>query len=180
MKNITVAKYIKLKNKLPYNMLLGAVKAKDAFKFPFDQNKLSYNDVRRIESLLSKSRTIEEIKEIFTTAYQCDEIFFWQLPIVNYFQTKRFLYESFASLKQLEIKLLQSYDEDSELWKAAVGDSLNNYSSISLIDAYSKIYGGRPFENGKQRYNDILFYMAYNKSLNRANKEFNKLKYGNK
>ena len=180
MKNITVVKYNNLKNKMQYNMLLQHVKPRDSFLNGFDLDKLSYNEVRTIQRLFSTVKTMEDMMRIFTTAYKCKDYLFWNMKIVNYFQTKAFLIEKFVSLKELEIKLLHVVNEDTALRQAAAGEKLKPYASTMAVDSYAKIYNLDPEECGKKSYSHIIYYLSKNNVLSQIDKEFNRLKYGNK
>jgi len=176
MKNITVKQYLKLRDKLDYNLLLSALKPKDSFHYEFSLDKLSYNDVRRLEMMLTNVNTMEDVKNIFMLAYKCEESHFWQLSIVDFFHTKGFIADFFVNLKRKEVQLFQSFDKDSLKWNAAAGDTLKPYESIAIIDAYSKVYGGHPEVNGEMKYSVIMFYASYNAKINMIQKEVKKMR----
>ena len=178
MKNISVAKYNKAKNKLQYNMLLEAIKPEDTFLNGFSLDKLSYNEVRAIQKLFTTVKTMEDMMRIFTTAYQCKDYLFWNMKIVNYFQTKAFLIEKFVSLNALEIKLLESFNKDTALRKASTGEKLNEFANIMPLDALSKVYGGYPLDYGLKPYTEVIYLLRMNNKINECDRDFNRLKYG--
>jgi hypothetical protein len=180
MKNITVSKYNRIKNKLKYNIILEHIKPKDSFLNGFNLDKLSYNEVRTIQKLFTSVKTMEDMMKIFTTAYQCKDYLFWNMKIVNYFETKAFLIEKFVSLNVLENKLLGVKNEDSELRNSVAGGRLVPYAAISVIDAYAKLYKLDPEDCGKKSYNQIIFYLSYNIVTSDIDRQVNKLKYGSK
>jgi len=174
MKNISVKKYFLLDNRVEYNTILEHVKGKDAFHYPFALEKLTYQNVRDTERLMSMAKTIDDVKKIFTIAYQCQDIYFWELRVLNYFQTKKFLYEFFVSLKQREIDFFKSYTSDSELWNSIAGDRLKNYANDLPLEGLADKYGGYPLDYRHKPYTEITYLLGMNKVKAEVTDEFPK------
>ena len=101
---------------------------------------------------------------------------YFSLPIQKYFQLKKFIDNFFISLYQREIDLLNSINEDAELWSIAGGDELNEYADVLAISQLSKIYGGYPFDLGNRNYIEIIYLLRMNNKQSQVENEFNKLK----
>ena len=175
MRNISIKKYLRTESYNKYGILLSSLNAKDYLKF--DLNKLSYNDVIKCNRLLTKNSGIDDVKELFKTAYKITDGDFYSIPIINFFQTKKFLIEKFVSLRENESKLLSSSDEDSLYFDAAGGKRLNDFSDILPLDKLAKIYGGYPTEYGDKKYVEIIFLLKMNQVIYQVDKRVNELKY---
>ena len=108
MKQITVRQYTELQpqKQLPYITLFTSLKEKALLKIKI--NELSYNEVRSIFKKLSTSAEIEDVKDIFVIALKIDELEFYELPLQNFFQIKKYISNYFVNLQRKETQLLQT------------------------------------------------------------------------
>jgi|AntRauTorckE6833_2_1112554.scaffolds.fasta_scaffold57609_2 hypothetical protein len=175
MRNISIRDYLQSKEYAKYGTLLSSLNPKDHLNF--DLNKLSYNDVIQCNRVLVKAKGIEDVKKLFVTAYKLQDYEFYSIPIVNFFQSKKFLIDKFVYLRENESKLLSSSDEDAMYFDAAGGKRLNEFSDVLPLDKMAKIYGGYPVDYGNKKYVEIVFLLRMNKVSNQVDKRFNELKY---
>lgn len=176
MKQITVLQYTKLSadKQLPYITLFTSLKEKDHFKIKI--NDLSYNEVRNLFKRLSNSSEVEDIKYIFETALQIDELQFYELPLQKFFQIKKYISNYFVNLQKKEVKLLQSVNEDTGVWDMAGGERLNEFADILPLSQLAKIYGGYPFDYGTKKYVEIIYLLRMNNIQGQVEAEYQKLK----
>ena len=175
MRNITIKEYLTDDSYAMYAGLLSSLNPKDHLYF--NLNKLTYNEVITCNRILSNTKSIDDVKKLFKTAYNITEDKFFSIPIVNFFQSKKFLIEKFVSLRDNENKLLSSTDEDSLYFDAAGGKRLNDFSDVLPLDKLSKIYGGYPMDYGDKKYVEIIYLLKMNQVLHQVDKRFNELKY---
>ena len=142
-----------------------------------DVNSLTYNDVIKCNRILSNVKSIDDVKTLFTTAYKITDKDFFSIPVVNFFQTKKFLIEKFISMRLDESKLLSSSDEDSMYFDASGGKALNDFSDVLPLDKLAKIYNVYPMKLGRKKYVEIIYLLKMNQVLGRVDKKFNELKY---
>lgn len=176
MKNITVKEYIELnvKERFIYDSLLNNINAKEVVKIDFDT--ISWDNVKKIIKLLSKVDSFDVVCDIFKLAFNMTSESFYNLPIVNYFQIKKFLIKKFVYLHENEVKLLSSSSNDIGLWQMAGGNKLDFYSENLPLSQLAKIYGGYPFDYGKKPYNEILYLLKMNQTQNEVENKFQELK----
>ena len=176
MKQINVLQFTKLSesDKLPYVMLFSSLKAKEHLKINI--NKLTYNEVRTIFKLLSKATEIEDVFKIFEIAFDIDELRFYELPLQNFFQLKKYLNDYFVNLQKKETQLLQTINEDVGLWQQAGGDALNEFGDILPLSQLAKIYGGYPFDYGTKKYVEIIYLLRMNNVQSKVEQEYQKIK----
>jgi len=175
MRNITIKEYLADDSYAVYASLLSSLNPKDYLHF--NLNKLTYNDVITCNRILSKVTSIDDVKKLFKTAYNMSEDKFFSIPIVNFFQTKKFLIEKFVSLRENENKLLSSSDEDSLYFDAAGGKRLNDFSDVLPLHKVAKIYGGYPMDYGTKKYVEIIYLLKMNQVLHQVDKRYNELKH---
>lgn len=176
MKQINVLQYTKLTpdKQLPYSTLFTSLKEKDHFKIKI--NELSYNEVRNLFKRLSNSSEVEDIKYIFETSLQIDELQFYELPLQKFFQIKKYISNYFVNLQKKEVQLLQSVNEDTGVWEMAGGERLNEFSDILPLSQLAKIYGGYPFDYGTKKYVEIIYLLRMNNIQGQVESEYQKLK----
>lgn len=176
MKQITVKEYINLTpdKQLPYITLFTSLKEKALLKIKI--NELSYNEVRNIFKKLSISSEVEDVKTIFINALKIDELQFYELPLQNFFQIKKYISNYFVNLQKKEVLLLQSVNEDTGLWDMAGGERLNEFSDILPLSQLAKIYGGYPFDYGTKKYVEIIYLLRMNNIQGQVENEYQKLK----
>jgi hypothetical protein len=176
MKQINVAQFIKLplNEQLPYITLFSSLRSKEWLKINI--NELSYNDVRNLYKKLSKSTEIETVKSIFETAFKINEDDFYNLPLQNYFQLKKYLSNYFVNLQKKETLLLKSVNNDDGVWELAGGEMLNEFGDILPLSQLAKIYGGYPFDYGKQKYVEIIYLLRMNNVQGQVENEYQKIK----
>jgi hypothetical protein len=175
MKNISIKEYLKTESYTQYSYVLNSLKPKDHLHF--NLNRLTYNDVIKCNRILSKANTVNDVKDLFKLAYNITDDKFFNVPIVNFYQTKKFLIEKFISLRENENKLLSSNDSDSMYFDAAGGKRLNDFSDVLPLDKLARIYGGYPMDYGVKKYVEILYLLRMNKVISEVEKRFNDLKY---
>ncbi|WP_396195919.1 hypothetical protein [Flavobacterium sp.] len=176
MKQITVRQYTELlpKKQLPYITLFTSLKEKALLKIKI--NELSYNEVRSIFKKLSTSAEIEDVKDIFVIALKIDELEFYELPLQNFFQIKKYISNYFVNLQKKEVQLLQSVNEDTGVWDMAGGERLNEFADILPLSQLAKIYGGYPFDYGTKKYVEIIYLLRMNNIQGQVENEYQKLK----
>jgi hypothetical protein len=171
---MTIKQFLKSKREQSKIALLQSLKVKDCLGF--DINKLTYNEVRACNRELRKSKTIEDTYDVFDTLFKITKEQFFELDIVNYFQTKKFIEEKFISLAENESKLLNSFSNDDIKWQAAGGDKLKEFGDVLPLDRLAKLYGGYPFDYGERKYIEIIYLLRMNMVYNQVEKEYNKMK----
>ena len=176
MRNISLGSYLKREDYIQYTFILDSLKAKDCLNF--DLNKLTYNDVIKCFRILSTASDIKDVCELFGIVYGLTEKQFFKLPIIKYFQTKKFIEEKFVNLREHESKLLKTSDADSAYFEAAGGKRLNNFSDVLPLDKLAKIYGGYPMDYGDKKYVEVIYLLKMNQEINMVDKKFNEIKYG--
>jgi hypothetical protein len=176
MKQITVRQYTELppQKQLPYITLFTSLKEKALLKIKI--NELSYNEVRSIFKKLSTSAEIEDVKDIFVIALKIDELEFYELPLQNFFQIKKYISNYFVNLQKKEVQLLQSVNEDTGVWDMAGGERLNEFADILPLSQLAKIYGGYPFDYGTKKYVEIIYLLRMNNIQGQVENEYQKLK----
>jgi hypothetical protein len=176
MKQLTVSQYLKLNDteRLNYDVLLPALKAKEWFKIEI--NTLTYNEVKSIYKLLSKTKDIKDVYKAFEYAFKIREDQFYDLPITKYFQLKKYLSDYFVILHKKESDLLNSVSADIGVWQQAGGDSLNEFSDVLPLSQLAKIYGGYPFDYGEKKYIEIIYLLRMNNVQSQVENEYQKLK----
>jgi len=176
MKNITIKQYLKLsiRERVIYDALLISLKSSEVMKINLEI--ISWDDVKKINKMLGKVDSFNVVCEIFQLAFKINEEDFYNLPIVNYFQIKKYLIEKFVYLHNNEVKLLSSSSSDVGLWQIAGGNRLDFYSENLPLSQLAKIYGGYPFDYGKKPYNEILYLLKMNQTQNEVENKFNELK----
>lgn len=176
MKQLTVSQYLKLNDieRLNYDVLLPALKAKEWFKIEI--NTLTYNEVKSIYKLLSKTKDIKDVYKAFEYAFKIREDQFYDLPITKYFQLKKYLSDYFVILHKKESDLLNSVSADIGVWQQAGGDSLNEFSDVLPLSQLAKIYGGYPFDYGEKKYVEIIYLLRMNNVQTQVENEYQKLK----
>lgn len=176
MKNITIKQYENLSDaeRLKYVSILDSIKPKECLKL--DLNAISWDSVKKVNKRLNKVKAIDEVFELFNIAFDINEEDFFSMPILNFFQTKKFLIEKFVYLQENESKLLQSINHDSGLWELAGGKRLDYFSDNLPLSQLAKIYGGYPFDYGKKPYNEILYLLKMNKEQSEIEHKFQELK----
>jgi hypothetical protein len=175
MRNITIKQYLTDESYVQYSTLLDSLNPKDHLYFNLD--KLTYNDVIQCNRILTKGTTIKDVKNLFKTAYNITDDKFFSIPIINFYQSKKFLIEKFVSLRENEAKLLSSSDVDAMYFDAAGGKRLNDFSDVLPLDKLAKIYGGYPTDYGKKKYVEIIYLLRMNQVMHQVDKKFNELKY---
>jgi hypothetical protein len=175
MRNISIKEYLQDESYGQYSVLLDSLNPKDHLHFNLD--KLSYNDVIQCNRVLTKGTTLKDVKTLFKTAYNIKDDKFYSIPIINFYQSKKFLIEKFVSLRENEAKLLSSSDADSMYFDAAGGQRLNDFSDVLPLDKLAKIYGGFPLDYGNKKYVEIIYLLRMNQVIYQVDKKFNELKY---
>ena len=175
MRNISIKEYVGNEDYLQYSTLLDSLNAKDYLHF--NLNRLTYNDVITCNRVLTNGKGLNDVKTLFKTAYKITDDKFYSLPIVNFFQSKKFLIEKFVSLRDNENKLLSSGGADSIYFDAAGGKRLNQYSDVLPLDKLSKIYGGYPMDYGLKKYVEVIYLLKMNQVIYQVDKKVNELKY---
>lgn len=174
MKQINLKEYLELplREQITYASLLTHLKPFEAIKIKIEE--LTYNEVKQCFKELKKDNC--NIELVFTLCLKITSEEYYSLPIQKYFQLKKFIEKFFISLYQREIDLLNSINEDSELWQIAGGDELNEYADVLAISQLAKIYGGYPFDLGNKNYIEIIYLLRMNNKQSQVENEFNKLK----
>ena len=175
MRNISISEYLKRKDYLKYSFILDSLNSKDHLHF--DLNKLSYNDVIKCNRIIAKPKDINDVKNLFKIAYRIKDDRFFELPIINFFQSKKYLIEKFVYLRENEAKLLSSSEIDAMYFESAGGKRLNDFSDVLPLDRLAKIYGGSPLDYGDKKYVEVLYLLRMNKVLHEVDKRFSELKY---
>ena len=175
MRNITIKQYLQDESYIKYSTLLDSLNPKDHLHF--DLNKLTYNDVITCYRILTKPKGLDDVKKLFKTAYNIKDDKFYCIPIVNFFQSKKFLINKFVSLRENEAKLLSANEIDSMYFDTAGGKRLNDFSDVLPLDRLAKIYGGFPLDYGKKKYVEVLYLLRMNKVIHEVDKKINDLKY---
>jgi len=174
MKQINLKEYLSLplSEQIIYASLLTQQRPFEAIKIKI--NELTYNEVKQCFKELKKDNC--NIELIFTMSLKITSDEYFSLPIQKYFQLKKFIDNFFISLYQREIDLLNSINEDAELWSIAGGDELNEYADVLPISQLAKIYGGYPFDLVNRNYIEIIYLLRMNNKQGQVENEFNKLK----
>ena len=175
MRNIPISEYLQSKEYIQYSFILDSLNSKDWLNF--NLNKLTYNDVIKCNRLLSNPKGINDVRDLFKIAYCITNDKFFSLPIINFFQTKKFLIEKFVYLRENESKLLSTSDVDALYFDAAGGKRLNDYSDVLPLDKLAKIYGGYPMDYGTKKYVEIIYLLKMNQVISQVDKKMNDLKY---
>jgi len=175
MRNIPISEYLQNKDYVQYSFILDSLNSKDWLNF--NLNKLTYNDVIKCNRLLSNPKGINDVRDLFKIAYRITNDKFFSMPIINFFQTKKFLIEKFVSLRENESKLLASSGEDSMYFDAAGGKRLNDFGDVLPLDKLAKIYGGYPMDYGDKKYVEIIYLLKMNQVIYQVDKKVNELKY---
>lgn len=174
MRNISISEYLHNKDYVQYSFILDSLNPKDHLHF--DLNKLTYNDVIKCNRLLSNPKGINDVRDLFKIAYKITNDKFFSMPIINFFQTKKFLIEKFVYLRDNEAKLLSSSDADSLYFDAAGGKRLNDYGDVLPLDKLAKIYGGYPMDYGDKKYVEIIYLLKMNQVIYQVDKKIHELK----
>lgn len=156
MKNITVKQYSQ-KPDIRYQYLLNSLEPKNMFAGKESHiGGLSYLDVINWYTAIRNIKSFDDMCKLFTFIFCIEEDDFWNENVVNFFAAKNFIEQDFINRQKKESKVLKTASVDPLKWKAAGGDSLNNFSPISPLDDLAKRYGGYPFEYGDKPYDEVF------------------------
>ncbi len=174
MKQINVREFLKLpiSQQIMYTSLLECVKPKPLLSVKISE--LSYNTVKTLFKELTKD--VPNLEMIFTEAFKITKEDYLNLPIQNFFILKKYIDTFFVSLRENEVKLLQSVSADSGLWETAGGRELDEFSDVLPLSQLAKIYGGYPFELGEKNYVEIIYLLRMNNKQGQVQNEFDTLK----
>lgn len=175
MKNITVQEYINLSDdkKLLYDSLLNSIKAKGEINL----DGLTYNTVKSINrKLKSNIQSFDDVCYIFELAYKISKEDFYKMPIVKYYQQKKYLINFFITLLKKEAKLLQSFDSDIGMWQTAGGDRLNEFGDVLPLSQLAKIYNCYPMDLGLKPYAEIIYLLRMNNVQSQVENKYQELK----
>jgi len=173
MKQINVEQFLKLplSEQISYTTILDLCKPKELLSVKISE--LTYSEVKQIFKELTKPNC--NIEFVFTTSLKISKEDFLKLPIQKYFQIKKYIETFFVSLKQNEIKLLESISANIGLWEIAGGNELNEFADILPLSQLAKIYGGYPFEYGEKNYIEIIYLLRMNNKQSQVENEYQKL-----
>ena len=174
MKQIKVKEFLKLpiSQQIIYTSLLECVKPKPLLSVKMSE--LSYNTVKTL--FKEFTRDVPNLEMIFIEAFKMTKEDYLNLPIQNFFILKKYIEAFFVSLRENEIKLLQSINADTSLWDMAGGSELNEFSDVLPLSQLAKIYGGYPFELGDKNYVEIIYLLRMNNKQGQVQHEFDLLK----
>lgn len=174
MKQINVKEFLKLQisQQILYTSVLECVKPKALLNVKISE--LSYNTVKTLFKELTKD--VPNLEMIFTEALKITKDDYYHLPIQNFFILKKYIESFFVSLRQNEVKLLESISADGGLWESAGGNELNEFADVLPLSQLAKIYGGYPFELGEKNYVEIIYLLRMNNKQGQVEAEYSKLK----
>jgi hypothetical protein len=180
MRNVAIKEYLLTYKTNPSNLILEALKANDSFPDkPFDLNVLTYNEIRQINRKLKAVKDLSDYISILSIAYRAEEFEVLDLPIINFFEIKKFINEKILSLLEKEAKILSNADGDADMWRMAGGDALKQYADILPLDRLAKLYGGYPLDYGEKKYVEIIYLLAMNAMHDKVDRKFYELKNPN-
>ena len=174
MDDITVKQFITHPNAFQYDLLLKNLKPKNVLKF--DENSITYENVRKIFTLIQKGDCFEDICNMFVLAFGINKETFYNLPIKKYYQARNFLIDFRERSLKKENDLLKSENTDGNLWKQAGGDSLNAFSDLLPLVQLGEIYNIYPLDLYKKPYKEIILLLVLHKRKNEVQENYIKLK----
>lgn len=176
LKNISVKQYSQSQSVVGYDSLLTAMYGKNEFYGKkFDLNKLSYHAVRKIEKLLKKGKTFDDLCSIFKLSFGCSESEFWNSGIYEFYLARNFLQKEIESLMLQEKSLLMSDGVNLDAWETAGGKSLEPFGDILPLMKLGKIYSIYPFEMGHKPYNEIMALLVAHKRSDSVDQKYHEL-----
>lgn len=175
MKNYDLKTYVK--KKLSYTALQ-TIKAKPHYNgHTMNEREMSFKDVKAVMRELGDISTWDKIKDIFETCFGITEDEFWGGKVMEFFEARNYIIQTFNRLIKVEQKLLSSIEsKDSILWQQAGGKRLNKYGGILSLNQLGKLYGSYPFDLENKKYEEILLLLTLEKEQGEIQEKYNKLK----
>jgi hypothetical protein len=176
MKNITLRQYATLVDSSMYDSVLEHVNPVNSFQGgKMNINQMPYANVKYCIRIIQKVDKWEIICQLFEICFDVPEVKFWRAGVVEFFQAKKFMTDSFNALVQNEAKQLASKATDEHLWKMAGADNLRPFNDTLPLIQLGKLFGQYPFDLGRKPYSEVFSLLVQIKAQNEVESEYQKL-----
>ncbi len=176
MKNITVKEYSQLTDVSAYKML-EMLAAKNSFlNKQMNINAMPYSNVKYCIKIIYKTDSWEQIRNLFQICYGVNEKEFWNAGIIEYYQSQKYIIESFIAVVDNENKMFSSNNTDENLWKMAGAERLNPFNDTLPLLNLGKAIGMYPFDLGRKPYGEVLTLLIAIKIQGEVESDYQRLK----
>lgn len=176
MKNISLRRYVTLKDTLSYDLILEHLNPANTFGgCRMNISTMPYANVKYCIRLLPKVNSWAGVQQLFEICFGADEKTFWRATVTEFFAARKFMIAEFERIIETENKLLASLSTDSNLWEMAGADKLKPYSDTLPLMQLGKLFGQYPFDLGRKPYGEIFSLLAQVKAQNEVEGEYQKM-----
>lgn len=175
LKNINVLEYSKSKDAIDYENLLKNLKPKNNFNNKeIDILQLPYSTIKYIQKVFNNLKDFNDICKIFSKVFECTENEFYNENVVNYYASRRYIFETFELISKNENFLTANSKIDVQKWKASGGDNLEQFSEIISLHSICERYGMYPFDISNKPYAEVFYLQCALKTYDEVNFNYNK------
>lgn len=172
IKKIKIKDYFKLDYKFLYDLAEDLTPPKNLFNDKVCEfMKLTFDEMEWVKNIVIEP-TIENIKDLYEICY--NETNFLNCRLLDYFQSKKWIDKQIIELVKTEKKLLYIIPNPKKL--AAGADNLKMFKSLNTKNAFGAMYGFRPKEIGKWKYEEVLYLQALHCGIQNINTNLSQMK----
>lgn len=176
IKNLQLKQYARLKDSSMYDVILEHVQPVNSFQGKkMNVNQMPYSNVKYCLRLLQNVNTWEGIYQLFEICFDVPEAKFWKGKVLEFFQAKKFITDSFKAIIANEEKQLASQSTDEHLWRMAGADGLKPFNDTLPLVQLGKLFGQYPFDLGRKPYSEVFSLLVQIKKQNEVESEYQKL-----